>query len=292
MTDATVIPDAPAAPVPDVVEPELRIIERGRASLRQYFRDLRNHRDLVRVLAARDLKLRYRQTALGVVWVLLQPILAAGVLSFVFGRIAKLPSDGVSSYVFTFAGMQVWTVINGTISRTTGAFLSNASLVSKVYFPRLILPLSALASVAVDFGVSVVLLIGLLYSSHLAPGLPFLLLPLWFLLAVVLAQALGLFLASLSVHYRDVGQITPVVLGLMLYASPIAYSASAVPKRYFVLYHLNPFAGIIEGARWALVGTPLPPTWTIVYASVLAVVLYLGAVVMLERLEHRFADVI
>ena len=274
------------------VEPELRVIERGRASLRQYFRDLRGHRDLVRVLAARDLKLRYRQTALGVVWVLLQPILAAGVLSFVFGRIAKLPSDGVSSFLFAFAGMQVWSAINGTISRTTGSFLSNASLVSKVYFPRLILPLSALASVAVDFGVSVMLLIGLLFANDLSPGLPFLLLPVWFLLAVVLAQALGLFLASLSVHYRDVGQITPVVLGLMLYASPVAYSVSAVPERYFVLYHLNPFAGIIQAARWSLLGTPLPPAWTIVYASVLAVVLYLSAVVMLERLEHRFADVI
>lgn len=272
--------------------PQLLVIEPGNVSLRRYLRDLLAQRDLVRVLASRDLKLRYRQTALGVVWVVLQPVLAAGILSFVFGRIARLPTDGVPAFLFTFAGMLAWNTLNGTIIRTTTSFIANASLVAKIFFPRLILPLSALASITLDFVVGLGLLIILLFVNDLAPQLPFLLTPVWLIMGILLAQGIGLFLASLCVHYRDVAQITPVLLQLLLYASPVAYSVVAVPESFVTVYHLNPFAAIIEASRWSLLGTPLPPTWTIIYSAVLAVVAFVAGMVTLEHLEQRFADVI
>jgi lipopolysaccharide transport system permease protein len=273
-------------------EPPLLVIEPGSVSLRRYFRDLLHHRDLVRVLGVRDLKLRYRQTALGVVWVVLQPILAAGILSFVFGRIARLPTDGVPPFVFTFAGMLIWTSVSQTITRTTTSLITNAALVQKVFFPRLILPLSTLMSVTLDFFVSLALLVLLVFLNDISIGLPFLLTPVWVLVALLLASGIGLFLASLCVHYRDVAQMSPVLLQLLLYASPVAYSATAVPAQYGTLYHLNPFAGIIEAGRWSLLGTPLPPAWTIAYSVGFAVVAFVAGMVTLEKLEQRFADVI
>ncbi len=268
------------------------VIEKGGVSLRRYLRDLAHHRDLVQVLARRDLTLRYRQTALGVAWVVLQPLLAAGILSFVFNRIARLPTDGVPAFLFTFAGMLMWTSVNGTLTRTTTSLIQNATLVSKVFFPRLILPLSTLASVVLDFFVGLALLAVLLITNHVPLRLQFVLIPVWLVIGVALAQGIGLFLASLCVHYRDVAQVTPVLLQLLMYLSPVAYSVAAVPKRFQTVYHLNPFAAVIEGSRWSLVGTPLPETWTIVYAAGLAAVAFVAGMITLERLEQRFADVI
>jgi len=275
-----------------VVEPPALVIEPGGTSLRRYLRDLAHHRDLVQVLAKRDLTLRYRQTALGVAWVVLQPLLAAGILTFVFNKIARLPTDGVPAFLFTFAGLLVWTSVNGTLTRTTNSLVLNATLVSKVFFPRLILPLSTLASVVLDFFVGLALLLVLLMTNHVPLHAQFVLIPLWLLIGVMIAQGIGLFLASLCVHYRDVAQVTPVLLQLLMYLSPVAYSVSAVPKRFGTLYHLNPFAAVIEASRWSLVGTPLPATWTLVYAGGFAVLAYLGGMITLERLEQRFADVI
>ena len=272
--------------------PPVLVIEPGGTSLRRYLRDLAHHRDLTQVLAKRDLTLRYRQTALGVVWVVLQPLLAAGILTFVFNKIAKLPTDGVPAFLFTFAGMLVWTAINGTLTRTTNSLVQNATLVAKVFFPRLILPLSTLASVILDFVVSLALLLVLLMTNHVGLHAPFILIPLWLLLGILIAQGIGLFLASLCVHYRDVAQITPVLLQLLMYLSPVAYSVNAVPARFATVYHLNPFAAIIEASRWSLVGTPLPEAWTLIYAAGFAVVAFLGGMITLERLEQRFADVI
>ena len=278
---------ATAAPDPPVL-----VIEKGGITLRRYLRDLSHHRDLIQVLAKRDLTLRYRQTALGVAWVVLQPLLAAGILSFVFNRIARLPTDGVPAFLFTFAGMLAWTSVNGTLTRTTMSLNQNATLVSKIFFPRLILPLSTLASVFVDFFVGLGLLAVLLVTNHVHLHVQFLLIPVWLLIGVALAQGIGLFLASLCVHYRDVAQVTPVLLQLLMYLSPVAYSVGAVPKRVYTVYHLNPLAAVIEGSRWSLVGTPLPKAWTIVYAAGLAVVAFIAGMITLERLEQRFADVI
>lgn len=292
VTGTTAAGAGPGAPAPTGPELPHLVIEPGGTSLRRYLRDLAHHRDLVQVLAKRDLTLRYRQTALGIGWVVLQPLLAAGILSFVFNRIARLPTDGVPAFLFTFAGMLAWTSVNGALTRTTTSLVQNATLVSKVFFPRLILPLSTLASVIIDFFVGLALLAVLLFTSHVPLHTQFLLIPVWLLIGVLIAQGIGLFLASLCVHYRDVAQVTPVLLQLLMYLSPVAYSVTAVPERFQTLYHLNPFAAVIEGSRWSLVGTPLPATWTIVYAAGFALIAYFAGMVTLERLEQRFADVI
>lgn len=278
--------ESPASPAP------LLVIEPGNVSIRRYAKDLVSHRDLILVLARRDIKLRYRQTALGVSWVVIQPVLAAGILAFVFGRIAKLPTDDVDSFLFTFAGMLAWTAVSGAMTRTTSSLIGNASLVSKVFFPRLILPLSTVASVGLDFLVGLVLVLLLLLKEGLAPGLPFLLAPVWLCVGLLIAAGVGLMLATMAVHYRDIPQITPVLLQLLLYASPVAYSVRAVPPEFATVYNLNPMSGVIQAFRWSVLETPFPPAWAIGYSVVLGLVLFGGGMLVLERKEQRFADVI
>lgn len=270
----------------------LVVIKPGAVPLRQYIRDLSHHRDLIRVLAGREIKLRYRQTALGVTWVVLQPLLAAGVLGFVFGRIARLPTEGIPYFVFAYAGMLCWNGFSTVITRTTSSLVSNTSLVSKVYFPRLILPLSAVPAVLLDFGVSFVVMVVLLVTNHLTPGSRLLLLPVWLALTLLLAEGMGCFFAAVSVRYRDIPQIIPVTLQLLLYASPVAYSVQAVPDRYQALYHLNPLAGLLEAVRWSVLNTSAPAGRYLAYSAFSACFAFLAGTVFLERLERRFADVI
>jgi lipopolysaccharide transport system permease protein len=276
--------DAPRRP--------LFVVEPGRIGMRQYLRDLVHHRDLIEVLAIREIKLRYRQTALGVTWVVLQPLLAAGLLGFVFGKIARLPSDGVPYFIFAFAGLLAWNSFNTSVMKTTTSLVSNASLVSKVYFPRLVLPLSTIVSVVLDFFVGLVVLVVMLVTNDLVPDARFLLVPVWLLLFILIAQGIGSVLAAISVRYRDVAQVAPVLLQLVFYASPVAYSTSAVPERYLTLYYLNPVAGLMEAFRWSVVGTPFPPAARIAYAAGVAVVVFAAGVLALEKMERKFADVI
>ena len=244
------------------------------------------------MLALRDVKLRYRQTALGVAWVILQPLLAAGVLGFVFGRVAKLPTDGVPAFIFAFAGMLCWNVFSQATLRATSSLVGNASLVSKIFFPRLLLPLSTAVGVAIDFAVALVMMAVMLVANDLVPDARVLLLPVWLLLVFMLAEGLGAFLASLAVSYRDVLQVTPVLLQLALYASPVAYAVSAVPDRFVGLYYLNPLASMLQACRWSLLGTPAPPGRYLAYAAGLSVVVFVAGMLALERMESRFADVI
>lgn len=270
----------------------LLVIESGRTSLRQYRRDLSQHRDLVVVLATRDLTLRYRQTALGPLWVVLQPLAAAGILSFVFGRIARLPTDGVPAFVFTFAGMMAWSTFANSLTRCANSMVGNQALVAKVFFPRLVLPLSTIPAVLIDFVVTGALLLVMLFSTGLPPDARILLLPLWIFLIVLLGQGIGSMLASLAVTYRDVIYITPVFLQLWFFAGPIAYAVSAVPRRYLRMYYLNPMASPIEAFRWSALGTPAPPRWALLYSAVMAVVVAVAGMVALEKMERRFPDVI
>lgn len=283
---------APDAAVAEAAPAPLLVIEPGSVSLRRYLQDLLHHRDLIRVLAGRDIKLRYRQTVLGVVWVVLLPVLSAGILAFVFGKIARLPTDGVPAFLFTFAGMLAWTAISGAMTRVTSSLITNAALVAKVFFPRLILPLATIVSVAVDFLVGFALLVVLLLLNGTAIHPTLILAPVWLTVGLALAVGVGLLLATLAVHYRDIPQITPVVVQILLYASPVAYSVSAVPHRYATLYRLNPIAGVVEAFRWSVVQTPFPPAWAIAYSAALAVVFFTIGMLTLEHLEQRFADVI
>jgi len=255
-------------------------------------REMWEFRDLLFALASRDLKLRYKQTALGVIWVILQPLMAAGIFSFVFGKVAKMPSSGVPYFLFSYAGLLGWNLFNNTVTKIATCLVGNAQLLSKVYFPRLILPLSNVPSVLVDFAVAAGMLGVMMAANHRPPPILLLLLPFWGSIIVILALGGGLISASLSVAYRDIQYILPVALQMLLYGCPIAYSASVVPERYRLIYYLNPLSAPLEAFRSSLLGTPMPSAQALTFSSVVSLICLALGLYSFKRLERTFADVI
>jgi lipopolysaccharide transport system permease protein len=254
--------------------------------------ELWEYRELLYFLIWRDLKVRYRQTAIGVAWVVLQPLVTTAIFAVIFGRLAGLPSEGVPYPVFIFAALLPWQLFSGAISRAAVSLVSNANLVTKVYFPRLLVPLAAVLSGLVDLTVFLVILAGMMGWYRVTPSWAVLTLPLLVLVAVLAALAIGILLAALNVRYRDVQQAIPFLIQIWFLASPVAYSASLVPSGIWrVLYNLNPMTGVIQGFRWALFGkaAPDPLTWISVTA---VVVLLVAALFYFRRLEDSFADVV
>ena len=257
------------------------------------FRELFRFKDLLFAFAGRDVKLRYRQTLLGVAWVVLQPLLAAGVLSFAFGIVAGLRSEGTPYFLFSFAGLLAWNVFSWTLTKTSLSLVGNAYLISKVYFPRLILPLGSTLSTLLDFLVSFAVMVVLLVAYGIAPGWPLLLLPIWIALLLCLALGAGFIAAALTVDYRDVQHILPILIPFVLYASPVAYDVSKLPSRYQTAFFLvNPLASLIEGFRWSLLGRELPHWPYLVWSAALAIGLFMFGAAVFRRTERKFADVI
>lgn len=255
-------------------------------------RELMQFRDLLVTLAVRDVKLRYRQTALGVVWVVLQPLMAAGIFSFVFGRVAKLPSDGVPYFLFAYAGLLGWNSFSSTLAKSSACLVGSSQLISKVYFPRLILPLSTVFSSLIDFGVAFVMLLVLLLMHGMSLSFTLLLVPVWLSLLLLLALGLGLFTAALMVTYRDVQHVLPVVVQFVMYASPVAYAVSAVPQKLRMVYFLNPIASLMEAFRWSVLGRGDVAWGAVAYASVACVIVFILGAFSFKSMERRFADVI
>lgn len=249
-------------------------------------------RDLLRSLADRDVKLRYRQTALGISWVVLQPLITTAVLSFAFGRVAKLSSAGVPFLLFVFVGMLIWNNFQLTFVRMSSSLTVASDLVSKVYFPRLVLPLATVASALIDFVVGLGILAVLLAVYGVGPPLQVLLLPLWLVVALLLALGIGLVGSSLQVRFRDVALIVPVVGTFSLFASPVAYAMSSVPAGTRTLLWLNPLSGVLEGARWSVFGGTFPPAGWVAYSAAVCLLSALVGAVLFRRLERGFADVI
>ena len=249
-------------------------------------------RELLWTLTVRDLKLRYKQTALGVIWVVLQPLMAAGVFAFVFGVVAKLPTDGVPPFLLAYTGLLGWNLFNNTVTKASVSLTGNSQLISKVYFPRLILPLSAVPSVLVDFAVAAAMLAMMVGLYGIVPPASIVLLPVWMSLLLALALGLGLMTTALSVTYRDVQYMLPVVLQILLYAGPTASSASAVPSRWRTLFYLNPVSGPLEAFRASLLGTPFPRGSTLWYAAAVSAVCLAAGLYLFKRMERKFADVI
>jgi len=255
--------------------------------------ELWQFRDLLTTLAQRDVKLRYRQTSLGVLWVILQPLLAAGIFSFVFGKVAKLPApNGIPYLVFSYAGLLAWNAFSSTLTKTSSCLLQNSNLVSKVYFPRLALPLSTVFSTLIDFGVAFVVMIVLMLVNHVMPTLGILLLPVWLLLIVLLALGVGLYASALMVSYRDIQYVLPVVTQFLLYASPVAYSASLVPAKYRLIFEINPLTGLLEAFRWSLLGVGNFPLAAVTYSAIITVVVLVAGAFSFKSMERKFADVI
>lgn len=249
-------------------------------------------RDLCLALGKRDVTLRYRQTALGVIWVVLQPLIAGGLFTVVFGKVARLPSDGLPYFVFAYAGFIAWSAFQNALTRASASLQAQSNLITKVYFPRLVLPISAMLSAMVDFLVALASLAVVLLAFGVQPGLALLTLPFWVALLFAAGLGLGTLAAALSVQYRDLQHALPVLVQLILYASPVAYATSAVPERLLPYFLANPLTGMLDGFRWSVLGSA-PPHMTGVALAVVgaAAALVVGAMVF-ARLERRLADVI
>jgi lipopolysaccharide transport system permease protein len=230
------------------------ILEPGRQA-RNYWRDLWRYRELFYVLAWRDLAVRYKQTVIGVAWALIRPILTMVVFTVIFGRIANLPSDGVAPYpLMVFAGMLPWTFFSTGLSDASNSLIANANLLSKVYFPRLIVPTAALVVSLVDFLITFLILVGMMAWYQFTPGWQILMLPAFILLAFFVSLGPALWIAGLNVKYRDVRVITPFLVQFGLFVSPVGFSSSIVSEQWRLVYSLNPMVGVIDGFRWCLLG--------------------------------------
>src|SRR5437870_840038 len=242
--------------------------------------ELCEYRELLYLFVWRDIKVRYKQTVIGVAWVILQPLMTMGVFTIFFGRLAKLPSNGLPYPVFYFAALAPWTYFSTALTNATNVVVENQRVITKVYFPRLILPFSSVLSGLVDFGIAFVVLVALVLGYGLRPGVQTLWLPFLLLLALATALGIGLWLSALNALYRDVKYVTPFLVQFWMFASPVAYPTSLVPEKWRWLYGLNPMAGVIEGFRWALTGHGQPPGELMLASAAAVAVLPVGGLVV------------
>lgn len=249
-------------------------------------------RDLLFALGVRDVKVRYKQTLLGVAWVVLQPLIAAGILSVVFGTVAKLPSDGVPYFLFSYVGFLIWNAFQSTLTRAGTSLVQHQNLLTKVYFPRLLLPLSTIMSTTLDFVVGAGLLVALLVAYRVRPGPAIFAAPLVFAAAQLLALGIGFVVATAAARYRDVQHLLPVATQFLLYASPVAYAVSAVPARLRPAFLLNPLTDLFEAFRWAVLGTGRPSGIAFAYSLAVAVAAFMLGAFAFRRAEARLVDVI
>lgn len=286
------LPIEPPAPEGEAARRPYLTIKPAKGWVAVDLKELWQFRDLLFALAGRDLKLRYKQTALGVVWVVLQPLITAGIMCFVFGRIAHISTDGIPYFIFFYAGQAAWSLFNYTLTKVGGSLVGNAPLISKVFFPRLILPLSSLPSALVDFGIAVAVFAVLMVMNGIVPGWGLLLLPVWIVLLLLSATGIGLICTSLMVSYRDVAYMLPFALQILLYATPIVYPLSAVPEKLRIWSGINPLSSVFEAIRWSLFGRGTLDPLQLGYAAVASVAVLLFGVFSFKRMEEKFADVI
>ncbi len=254
--------------------------------------DLWRYRELLFILAQRDIKLRYKQTALGVTWVILQPLIAAAIFAVVFGRLVGLSSDGAPYLLFAYVGVSAWNYFSGAVSRAGNSLVGQANLITKIYFPRLLMPLASTLSVLVDLAVSFVLLVVLMLLYRVVPGWEVVTLPFFLLLITLLAAGVSLWLSALGVYYRDFIFAMPFLIQVWLYASPVIFSTSEIPERWRWAFALNPMVAGIEGVRWAILGESVLTMQMTAISSAVAVVLFLSGLFFFRRVERTFADVI
>jgi lipopolysaccharide transport system permease protein len=254
--------------------------------------ELWDYRELLYFFVWRDIKVRYKQTAIGAAWAVLQPLLTVVTFTIIFDKFAKMPSDGLPYPVFSYAALLPWNYFASSLNRSIGSVVGDANLITKVYFPRLLLPISATVSGLVDFGISFVFLLVMMAWYGIMPTWSTLLLPCFLLLAMLTALAVGLWLSVINVRFRDVGQATAFFIQIWLFASPVAYPVNVVPEKWRALYSLNPMTGVIEGFRWALLGKQMPDIASIVISIAVVLLLVVGGIIFFKRMENTFADVV
>lgn len=254
--------------------------------------ELWEYRELLYFLVWRDVKVRYKQTALGAAWAIIQPFFAMVVFSVFFGRLAKIPSDGVPYPIFAFCGLLPWQLFAHALTECGNSLVANERLITKVYFPRLVIPLAAVLAGLVDFGVAFLVLVAMMAYFGIVPGMAIVTIPLLLLMALATALAVGLWLSALNVQYRDVRYTIPFLTQFWLFATPVAYPASLVPERWRALVGLNPLAGVVEGFRWALLGTGTAPGTLMTVSAVVILALLVSGLYYFRRMEKIFADVV
>lgn len=268
-----------------VIQPRKGFFQLELLSLWQY-------RELLYFLVWRDVKVRYKQTVIGASWAVLQPLITMVIFTIIFSRLANISSDGKPYPIFSFAALLPWTYFSQALLRSGNSLVGSSNLITKIYFPRLLIPIAASVAPLVDFLFSFLMLVLLMIWYGVVPTWGLLILPGLVMLSLVTALAVGLWLTTLSVKYRDVGHIIPFLVQIWMYGSPVAYSLNMVPEKWRLLYGLNPIVGVIEGFRWAILGTVRPDFMVMTVSSVVMLLLLVGGLVYFKNMEQTFADII
>ncbi len=255
-------------------------------------RELWEYRELLYFLVWRDVKVRYKQTALGAAWAVIQPVFMMAAFSLFFGKLGGIPSDGVPYPVFTFCALLPWQLFAHALTESSNSLVGNQNLLTKVYFPRLVVPISAVLGGLVDFAIAFVILLGMMAYFGIIPGVAILTLPFFILLAVMTALGVGLWLSALNVQYRDVRYTIGFLIQFWLFATPVAYPSSLIPEGWRALYGLNPMAGVVEGFRWALLGKAAAPGPLLAVSVGVVVLIFVSGLYYFRRMEETFADLI
>jgi len=272
---------------------EILILEPGRAE-KNYWSDLWRYRELFIILAWRDISVRYKQTIIGVLWAILRPFLTMLVFTVIFGKVAKLPSDGHAPYaLLVFAAMLPWSLFSAALGEASNSLIGNTNLISKVYFPRLIIPAATVVTAFVDFLISLIILLGMMIYYQFLPGWNLLLLPIFIILALLASLGPGLWITALNVKYRDFRYVIPFVVQFGLYISPVGFSSNVIPEKWRLLYSLNPMVGVIDGFRWCILGGESPIYWPGFTLSITIVTFFLWlGISSFRKMEKSFADLI
>ena len=268
------------------------IIEPPRGGFDLNLHELWPYRELLFFLVWRDIKVRYRQTVLGVLWAIIQPLFSMVIFSVIFGRFAKLPSEGVPYPIFTYTALLPWHLFSHALGSSSGSVVGEGRLLTKIYFPRLIIPLSSVGTGIIDFFLSFIILVGLMIYYAVPFSWKIATIPLFILLVLLSALSVGLWLSALNVKYRDVRHTVPFLLTVWMYATPIAYSATLIPEQWRALYGLNPMVGVVEGFRWMLLDKPFPDIGMFVVSTVVILILFVSGIIYFKRMENYFADLI
>lgn len=274
----------PAAPV-------IRIKpSKGWVSLRLH--ELWSYRELLYFLTWRDIKVRYKQTALGAAWAIIQPLFTMVVFSLFFGKLASMPSDGIPYPIFSYAALVPWTFFANGLSQSSNSLVGSSNLIKKVYFPRLAIPIATILSEVIDFLLAFVVLIGMMVYYRIVPTANVFYLPLFLLLALITSLGVGLWLSAMNVQFRDVRYVVPFITQFWMFATPIAYPSSLLPEPWRTIYGINPMVGVVEGFRWALLGKGAAPGLMVAVSALTAIIILVGGAFYFRRMEKTFADVV
>jgi lipopolysaccharide transport system permease protein len=267
-------------------------IEPSRGWIALDLKALWDYRELLYFLIWRDVKVKYKQTIIGAGWAILQPLVTMVVFTMVFENIANVPSDNIPYPIFAYTALLPWNLFSGGLNRSTTSLVAQSNLISKIYFPRMIIPISATLAGIVDFAIAFLILLCMMFWYGIVPTAAVVSLPLFITIDLIAALSVGLWLAALNVRYRDVGQAIPFLVQIWMFASPVAYPVSVLSGKYRVLYSLNPVVGVIEGFRWAILGKPTPDFVVIAVGAVTMTALLFTGIVYFKRTERTFADLI